>query len=112
MPDEFLFVPDWGASNSTKSNVSKVQYGDGYVQRQSKGMNTLVKSWSLSFNTRSDSEADSLISFLEERYGVTAFTWTPPGQPQAKWTCSDWSRSVAAVDVNNISLQLELVYEP
>lgn len=110
--DEFSWIPDWSASGSTKANVSKVSFGDGYIQRQTKGMNPLAKSWSLSFNARDESEADDIIEFLEERYGVIAFTWTPPGQPQGKYTCDNWSRTVIGNNVSNISAQFDLVYEP
>jgi phage-related protein len=110
--DEFIWTPDWSAQGNTKANVTRVQFGDGYMQRQRKGMNTLQKTWSLSFSARNDTEADAIISFLEQRVGVIAFTWTPPGQPQGKWICDNWSRTVIGYQVSNISLTFELVYEP
>ena len=110
--DEFIWIPDWNAGGNTKSDVSKVRFGDGYVQRQTKGMNPLAITWSLSFNPRSDAEADAIEAFLEAREGVTAFTWTAPGKAQAKWTCESWNRAKASVDVNNLTMTFELVYEP
>lgn len=110
--DEFTFVPDWNAQGTTTANVSKVQFGDGYVQRQTKGMNTLDITWNLSFNPRSDTDADAIEAFLASRLGVTAFTWTPPGKPQQKWTCDTWTRAKAAMDINSLSMTFELVYEP
>lgn len=112
MPDEFSFIPDWSAQGNTKANIAKVAFGDGYVQRQTKGMNPLVVSWSLGFNPRTDSVTDAIEAFLVAREGVTAFTWTPPGGDQAKWTCDSWSRVKLGEDVNSISMVLEKVYEP
>lgn len=110
--DEFIWIPDWDAQGNTTPDVSKIQFGDGYVQRQTKGMNPLKVIWSLSFKNRTDSEADALEAFLKARYGVIAFTWTAPGGVQSKWISQPYSRSKAANDVNNISVSLELVYEP
>lgn len=110
--DEFSWIPDWNAQSSNKPDVTKVQYGDGYQQRQTKGMNPLRVDWSLSFAARSDAESDAIEAFLEERYGVIAFTWTPPGKSQVKWVCSSWNVTKASVDNNAISLSFERVYEP
>lgn len=110
--DEFTFVPDWNAQGTTTANVSKIQFGDGYVQRQAKGMNPLGVTWALTFNPRSDADADAIEAFLTARFGVTAFTWTPPGRSQSKWTCDSWARTKAANDVNGLSMTFELVYEP
>jgi len=110
--DEWIWVPDWSASTASKANVSKIRYGDGYIQRQTKGMNPIDDSWSLTFNARTRTEAIAIDTFLKERYGVIAFTWTPPGLPQAKWTCDSWNRTEVGNEVNNITMTLEKVYEP
>lgn len=110
--DEFTWIPDWNAQSSNSANVSKVQYGDGYVQRQTKGMNPIMRSWSLTFNNRTDAEIDAIEEFLEDRYGVVAFTWTPPGGTQVKWTCDKWNRTKLGDNVANISVTFERVYEP
>lgn len=110
--DEFIWIPDWNASSNNTPNISKIEFGDGYMQRQSKGMNPIKVVWNLNFNNRTDAEADALEAFLKARYGVIAFTWTPPGGTQSKWISQPWNRSKASVDVNNISVPLELVYEP
>ncbi len=77
--DEFTYLPDWNAQGDTTSNVSKIRFGDGYVQRQTKGMNPLATTWSLAFHPRDDATTDLIEAFLIARYGVIAFTWTPPG---------------------------------
>lgn len=110
--DEFEWIPDWSAQSNATANVSRVQFGDGYIQRQTKGMNPVAKSWNLTFNSRTDAEAEDIIDFLEERYGVVAFTWTPPGEAQAKFICNSWPRTIPGYGVNNISCVFELVHEP
>jgi phage-related protein len=110
--DEFYWLPDWNAQGSNKSDITKVQFGDGYVQRQTKGMNPIKVSWSLTFNPREDTIADDIEEFLRDREGVVAFTWTPPGGEQVKWTCSDWTRNKLGENVNSLSMTFERVYEP
>jgi phage-related protein len=112
VPDEFEWIPDWGAQGNTKADIAKIQFGDGYVQRQTKGMNPLQVTWNLKFDPRDDDEADEIEEFLVERQGVVAFTWTAPGRAQEKWTCDAWSRTKAALDVNAITATFTLVYEP
>lgn len=110
--DEFIWIPDWRAAGTTRADVTRIKFGDGYVQRQNKGLNPLAVSWSLSFDPRTDAEADAIEAFLAARTGVTAFTWTPPGKPQSKWTCENWVRTKSGEDVNSLTMTFELVYEP
>ena len=110
--DEFEWIPDWNAQGNVKANVAKIQFGDGYVQRQTKGMNPLSKTWNLTFNNRSDTEIQEIMDFLEERYGVIAFTWTPPGGTRVKWTCDNWTPTKLGANVFSLSLSFERVYEP
>ena len=110
--DEFIWIPDWNAQGSYKEDISKVRFGDGYVQRQKKGINTTMMTWSLTFNSRSEAESDAIMEFLREREGVVAFTWTPPGEDQFKWTCESYSRNVVGAGISNISATFERVYEP
>lgn len=112
--DEFLdtWIPDWNAQSNVAANVARVQFGDGYVQRQTKGMNPITRSWNLTFNNRSDALIDAIEEFLEERYGVVAFTWTPPGGVQSKWTAATWTRVKMGDNVASLSTTFELVYEP
>lgn len=110
--DEFIYIPDWNAQGATKANVSKVQFADGYVQRQTKGANPLGTTWNLAFSARTRTEALAIEQFLKDRYGVIAFTWTPPGGDQAKWTCETWNRTEVGNQVNNLTCTFELVYEP
>lgn len=109
---EFQFVPDWNAQSNVTANISKVQFGDGYVQRQAKGMNPLVISWNLTFNNRTDAEIAAIVEFFEERFGVTAFTWIPPGGTLVKWTCSRWTPVKMGDNVGSISATFERQYEP
>lgn len=110
--DEFTWVPDWNARESANATINRAQFGDGYVQRQARGMNPFVIKWELSFANRDDDEISAIRAFLIAREGVTAFTWTPPGEEQAKFICTSFGRVKAGYQVGSFNMTFELVYEP
>lgn len=110
---DFIWVPDYSASMETTPKTSVVQFGDGYEQRQAYGLNTLRKSWSLTFNNRSDLEADAIEDFFEARQAVGSFTWRAPGDSEdKKWVCSSWRRQEVGFEVSSISCTFREVFEP
>jgi len=71
-------IPDRGLSTDQSARVHMANYGDGYEQRVAAGINNLPESWSLTWNNRSNADANKVIKFLEDEAGVTAFDWYPP----------------------------------
>ena len=71
-------IPDRGLSTAQSPRVHMANYGDGYEQRVAAGINNLPESWSLTWNNRSNADANKVIKFLEDEAGVTAFDWYPP----------------------------------
>lgn len=49
MPEIFTWSPQKGYSAERTPNVAVVKLGDGYEQRQTKGINTLMAKYSLTF---------------------------------------------------------------
>lgn len=94
MAQTFRWVPSKSFSATTKPRVIKSQFGDGYSQRYVDGINSLVKEWSLSFNSKDLNTAAQIESFFEARKGVEGFKWTPPGDTITySVICTDWSRT-------------------
>ena len=71
-------IPDRGLSTDQSPRVHMANYGDGYEQRVAAGINNLPEEWSLTWNNRSNADANKVIKFLEDEAGVTAFDWYPP----------------------------------
>ncbi len=71
-------IPDRGLSTDQSPRVHTASYGDGYEQRVAAGINNIPESWSLTWNNRSNADANKVIKFLEDEAGVTAFDWYPP----------------------------------
>lgn len=109
----FTVTPDFGARAAYKPRVRRVSFGDGYEQRQGDGINTTPATWDLQFQNRTNTEAATVIDFLEARAAVEAFTWTPPNEVAAiRVVCREWSKSIDRANLNTVSAQFVEVFEP
>ena len=86
--------PTYGAQKTSQPKVRQVQFGDGYVQRLTFGLNQDLKTWNLTFEV-SETDADTIETFLEARGGSEYFTWSPPDETTSyKWICLNWSKTI------------------
>ncbi|MFP1749178.1 phage tail protein [Lonsdalea quercina] len=97
MPETFTWSPQKGFTVTRTPNVSVVSLGDGYEQRQVKGINPLMDSYSLTFigadglcgRTNVAKEAEA---FIKARGAVESFYWTPSDTGvQALFVCRSWT---------------------
>lgn len=108
----FSYTATYGASVEESPRVRVVNFGDGYEQRLSYGINTSPRKWNLSFKARDNTDANAIIAFFQARNAVENFDWTPPYGSAAKWVCRQWSRSVVSNGISDISATFEEVFEP
>ena len=108
----FTYIPSFTASESSQPSVRKVQFGDGYQQRLRFGLNTDSKTWQLTFANRTDSERETILSFLEARGGVESFDWTPPRGGAGKFVCEEWQAKLSNCNNNQIQATFREVFEP
>ena len=86
--------PTYGAQKTSQPKIRQVQFGDGYVQRLTFGLNQDLKTWNLTFEV-SETDADTIETFLEARGGSEYFTWSPPDETTSyKWICLNWSKTI------------------
>lgn len=106
--------PDYGAQKSSAPVTRKVQFGDGYEQRLTFGLNQNPKSWSLSFVNITETDSDTIETFLDARADDNAsFDWQPPGSSVAyKWVCETWSKSIPYANRATIQATFRQVFEP
>jgi phage-related protein len=110
---EFTWIPDFGSAKQVKPAVAMIQFGDGYSQRATKGINTIAKNWDVRFSMRDTEEALEIDEFLEARGGVESFDWTPPNESEAgKYICLEWSRVPENSQMNTITARFLEVFEP
>lgn len=104
--------PDHGASKRAAPNVRIAQFGSGYSQRTTFGLNQDPKTWVLTWNYLEASDADTIEDFLEARGGVEAFDWSPPDDTETyKWICKEWTKDFPVSTRFTISATFEQVFE-
>lgn len=98
MPEIFTWSPQKGYSAERTPNVAVVKLGDGYEQRQTKGINHLMDKYSLTFTGVDDAKcsrpnaAKAVDTFLKARMAVQSFYWTPSDTGVQKlFVCRSWS---------------------
>lgn len=79
--------PNYTVSNEPK--IKKMDFGDGYQQRRTDGLNPLLRKFSVTFNLRNP-QAVKLAQFLAKHKGVTAFLFKAEN---AKVTCPKWTEN-------------------
>ena len=107
------YNPQYSATKRSQSNLRITQFGDGYQQRTTFGLNQDPKVWNLTFNV-DDEDADEIETFLEARgKDGASFDWSPPDTAITfKWICRSFNREMFEFDRNRITASFEEVFEP
>ena len=105
--------PDYGASKKAQPRVNSAQFGSGYSQRSTFGINNDLKTWDLTWENLTLAEANDIEDFLEARGGVQAFNWSPPDETNTYvWICKAWTKTLPYSNLFNIQATFEEVPEP
>jgi phage-related protein len=105
-------APDYGASKKAQPNVRSIQFGSGYSQRATFGINQDPKVWSLSWENRTATDTNTIEDFLEARGGVESFSWSPPDDTATyKWVCQDWIKTMPYSNLFNVAATFIQVFE-
>ena len=107
------FDPQYSATKRSQPNLRVTQFGDGYQQRTTFGLNQDPKVWNLTFNVK-DSDADTIETFLEARgKDGASFDWSPPDETTTyKWIAQSFSREMFESDRSRITTTFQQVFEP
>lgn len=106
----FTWKMNMGASASVKHSVTKTQFGDGYAQRVSFGINNKRKDWAGSKTGDYTSVIVPIMNFIDEHGGVKPFLWTDPHGQTNKYICQDYEVSQRKGNFWQISLKFEQVF--
>ena len=105
--------PDYGAAKKAQPNVRIAQFGSGYSQRSTFGINQDPKTWDLKWENLTLAESDDIEDFLEARGGAEAFNWSPPDETASYvWICRSWTKTMPYSNLFNIQATFEQVFEP
>jgi len=106
-------TPTYGVQKRSQPNTRIVQFGDGYEQRVTFGLNQNPKIFNLTFEV-SETDADTIETFLDARAVDSAsFTFTPPGESSSsQFVCEGWNKSVPYLNRARVQATFREVFEP
>ena len=106
--------PSHQARKTVKPKVNVAQFLDGYQHRIKFGLNTRPFVWSLSFVNVSETDSDTIETFLEARADDGAsFDWIPLGSSTAyKWICPGWTKTIPYKNRATLNMTFQQVFEP
>lgn len=117
VPNVYTFPaipPTYGAQKTNEPKIKEVQFGDGYEQRVTFGLNQNPVTWDLSWENIAKNQADAIDSFLSLRaVDGASFNWVPPEDTLAyRWTCKSWRKSIPYKGRATINATFRQVFEP
>lgn len=112
-----VVTPDRNLQAAIKPKVLKAAFGDGYEQRIQDGINSVIRTFNISFSPRAKEEIDDIIAFLDSRKGVLSFDFTYPdsnfsGERTVKVLCEDYNITYINSQFYGCSATLRQVFEP
>ena len=112
-----LFVPPLSPTVSSqigiRVNAKRVQFGDGYVQRQEHAVNSRKRVANWQWSLLSDADTETLVTFLTDN-AVTGFRYTFPNETTERqyMVTGDIQVSPASGFLNEVSVQVEEIFDP
>jgi phage-related protein len=96
----FFWAPSYNVQVSHSPRIKSLQFGDGYEQRMKDGINNNPLNLSLSFESRTETEAAAILHFLHSRegFGTFYFKVPPPYSLIKKFVCKTFSSNFVFAD--------------
>lgn len=112
-----VVTPDKSLQNSITPRVLKMSFGDGYEQRIQDGINSIARTFSVSFNPREKAEIDDIVSFFDSKKAVISFDFTYPdsnfgGERTIKVVCENYNITYNTDEFYGCTATFRQVYEP
>lgn len=96
-------------------NTIVAQYGDGYMQRAGDGINKKREKWSLIFDNLTQTERDTLATFIDQVQMADTIEWTAPGDLTEKKFIIDPESEITEIaktgDIYSLSLTIMRVFD-
>lgn len=105
--------PSYPASQQSSPVIREVVLGDGYKSIAKFGLNTDLKKWNFTFDNLSETQLNTIITFLEARGGQESFDFTPPRESaSSKYLCKTWTTSLPYSNLFTVKASFEEVAKP
>jgi len=109
--ETFTWEPDDEAGGESTLRTRKSQFGDGYAQVSSDGLNGETDSWSLSFGGLTE-EIGPPLAFIRRHRGARSFLWTNPEGVLGMYRCETFRQQRKPSGVVVLSATFERAYQP
>ena len=107
----FTWCVNAGATQDTELKTNAVQFGDGYEQVSSFGINNARAGWQVA-KTDKFAEVEAIYQFLIDHGGVTPFYLVINGVTKTYRTDGSISKNHIGADVWQISFNIKQVFIP
>lgn len=108
----------YGLSKRSNPKIRQAKFGDGYQAFIRFGMNQNPKTWNPIWDNITESQADSIETFLDARASDTTgtntcFNWTPPNESSSSvYICLKWTKKMRYPGYATITATFQEVFEP
>tara|TARA_R100000458_G_scaffold5933_1_gene4735 strand:- start:22 stop:363 length:342 start_codon:yes stop_codon:yes gene_type:complete len=104
--------PSYNLTKRSAPVVRLSQFGSGYSQRSTFGINQNLKMISLRWENIPEADSDTIEDFLNARAGVENFDFTAPGESSSsKYICKSWDKTIPYSGIATISASFQQVAE-
>jgi phage-related protein len=106
--------PNYGIKIEYNPKINTIQFGDGFEQRLTEGLNQNFRTIDLEFTNITESESDSLINFLNLRaINADSFVYTPPNDVVGNFVIdSNYRKTINYSNLATVTVVFREVFEP
>tara|TARA_R100001509_G_C4733329_1_gene170662 strand:- start:51 stop:401 length:351 start_codon:yes stop_codon:yes gene_type:complete len=106
--------PSYPVKKISNPKTRTVTFGDGYEHRLLFGLNQNPKEFSLTWNNLTETDSDTIETFLDARANDgESFTYTPPNESSSmQFKCPQWSKNMNYSNLATIDATFVQVFEP
>lgn len=110
--ETFTWLRQSGAAGTIKYRATTTQFGDGYKQSITIGLNPESQSWPLTFEG-SLLEMRGILAFFKRHLGSKSFYWTPPSSDEPLlFTAGEITFTSVGGGIYRVAATFEQVFYP
>lgn len=106
----FTWLPDFTTSRNLDSKSRRSEYGDGYGQSVTFGINAAAEKWSLVLNNLTNTQRDAIRAFLRGAARTPSFEWQNPLGDTGDYICDAWTTTFNKFNNSSIRAEFTRVY--
>ncbi len=105
-------TPSLSSRKSQSARVLRAEFGDGYNQRATDGINNVRGEFNNIWRGIPNADADIIINFLIDHAGANSFTWTDPTTSLTiDITCEEWTRTPLSLNYQTVTAVFREVFD-